>query len=87
MALVEAARRRTRHCIARSEIAFKGKEARFAKKGLGMFSANACSLKLSDIDVGGLYTAKVSGQVVTVPVVEVVPVPATGASVRPMSVF
>ena len=34
-------------------------------------------MKLSDVEVGGRYTAKVSGHVVTVRVVEIVPVPAT----------
>lgn len=34
-------------------------------------------MKLSDVQVGGLYTAKVSGHVVTVRVVEIVPVSAT----------
>jgi hypothetical protein len=34
-------------------------------------------LKLSDVEVGGRYTAKVSGRIVTVRVVEIVSVPAT----------
>jgi len=34
-------------------------------------------LKLNDVQVGGRYTAKVSGRIVTVRVVEIVEVPAT----------
>jgi hypothetical protein len=34
-------------------------------------------LKLSDVEVGGRYTAKVSGRIVPVRVVEIVPVLAT----------
>ena len=34
-------------------------------------------MKLNDVQVGGRYTAKVSGRIVTVRVVEIVEVPAT----------
>ena len=34
-------------------------------------------MKLSDVQVGGRFTAKVSGRIVTVRVVEIVSVPAT----------
>ena len=34
-------------------------------------------MKLSDVQIGGRYTAKVSGRIVPVRVVEIVPVPAT----------
>ena len=34
-------------------------------------------MKLNDVQVGGRYTAKVSGRIVTVRVIEIVEVPAT----------